>query len=147
MSSILISICAVALLSYWFRYTCASILLKSQLDDGKKGGTGQGSRLNFPNVRATLRNPRRDMALGPLHELLRRDYQLLLFLVRHTQRSGMESLETRILIVDYQLMQVWYLMTLHLVRSQARRALEEMAGIVGYLAQRTGSHSNSFLQV
>ena len=144
MSSVLISICSVVLFAYWFRYTCASIL-RSQTDDGKAGAS-EGRRLNLPDVRAMLRNPRRDLALGPLHELLRRDYQFLSFLVRHTPRTGMESLETRILILDYHLMQVWYLMTLHLMRSQARRALEEMAGIVGYLAQRTSTRTNYFLQ-
>ena len=145
MSSLLISIFSAVLFTYWFRYTCGLIL---RAHDNEAVATEQArmNHLNFPDIRLKLRSHVGDLALAPLHGLVERDYQFLRFLVRHTSRSGMETLETRIVMMDYHVMRVWYLAMLHVSRSQARKALEEMTGIVDYLAQKIGEHATSFLE-
>jgi hypothetical protein len=63
-----------------------------------------------------------------LRERLDQDYHLLTELLRH---PGSDSVEHRILRIDYRVMQVWY-------RLQARQALIEMSSILGYFAAEIG---------
>jgi hypothetical protein len=51
---------------------------------------------------------------------------------------GGDALENRMLMIDYQIMRVFYLITRNLYPKQARRALEEMSDIVGHFANSMG---------
>jgi hypothetical protein len=145
LSGLLISVSSVVLLSYWFRYTCA-LILRAHPDEAAGDNQARANHLNFPDIRAKLSDCTAEVALAPLHVLVERDFRFVRFLVRNTSHSGVDSLETRMLMLDYRLMQLWYMLTLHVIHSQARKALEEMARVVGYLAQKMDSHATSFLE-
>ena len=131
----LIIIASSALFVYWFRYSC--LLLLSQ-----KGSAGYALRvasniqLSFPQVQEALQTLTHSAALDRLHERLDQDYHLLTDLLRH---PGGESIEHRILRLDYHMMRVWYQLTRSSCQGlQARKALEEMSAILGFFAAEIG---------
>ena len=67
---------------------------------------------------------------------LRRDYEMLTYLIEHASGLGLESVEDRLLVLDYRLMQWRYGLTKSLFPGQARRALGEMASVLGVLVRR-----------
>jgi hypothetical protein len=121
-----------ALLVYWFRYTCTLILQrKHSVDYALK--VASTIRLNFPQTEEVLQTQPRPPALDRLHECLENDYRILTDLLRDTGCGN--SIERRILTIDYQVMRAWFKLTR---RSddlpQARNALAEMSSILGYFA-------------
>lgn len=114
-ASILITVVSLVLLSYWFRYSCL-LLLRNQAQSA--------------NV------PQKQGDLDPMREAVERDYRLLTYLCRHAAGLAEQSLEERILILDYKLMRTWYRLTRTLAPTQARNALSEMAAVVAFLGQR-----------
>jgi hypothetical protein len=114
-ASVLITVVSLVLLSYWFRYSCL-LLLRNQ---------AQSSSL-----------AQKQGDLDPLREAVERDYRLLTYLCRHAAGLAEQSLEERILILDYKLMRTWYRLTRTLAPTQARNALSEMAAVVAFLGQR-----------
>jgi hypothetical protein len=114
-ASILITVVSLVLLSYWFRYSCL-LLLRNQAQS------------------ANVAQKQGD--LDPLREAVERDYRLLTYLCRHAAGLAEQSLEERILILDYKLMRIWYRLTRTLAPAQARSALSEMAAVVAFLGQR-----------
>ncbi len=143
LSGLLILFFSLLLFSYWFRYTCG-VLLRAPRNERALREQVRLNHLSSLEIRAKLRSQPAGAALASLHVLVERDFQFVRFLVQHT--AGMESLETRMLMLDYRLMQVWYALTLHVLQSQARKALEEMAGVVGCLAQKMDARATSFLE-
>jgi hypothetical protein len=79
--------------------------------------------------------------LDSLHVSLERDYRLLTYLIQHAARLGTQSVEDRILMIDYQLMRVWYCLTRAVAPEQARRALLEMAQVVSCLSRKIGEQA------
>lgn len=142
-SGALIVFSSLFLVGYWFRYTCLHIL-RSHYNEAAAAEQARSNHLSFPAIRERLRSQARDLPLPFLHQSLERDYRFVRFLLRHTPRSGAEVVETRILMLDYCLMQCWYALTCRANRSQACKALEEMSGIVSYLAQKIDAGSGSF---
>ena len=71
---------------------------------------------------------------------LDRDYRLLAYLLEHaaTYNVNGRSVEERLLVVDYQLMKIWYRMTHSVSKPLARKALLEMASIVNHFANTMG---------
>ena len=121
-----------ALLIYWFRYTCALILQQQHSADCalKVAST---IRLNFPQTEKALQSDQRPPALDRVHESLENDYRILTGLLRKTGAGN--SIERRILTIDYQVMRAWYKLTRRSdASSQARNALTEMSSILGYFA-------------
>jgi hypothetical protein len=121
-----------ALLVYWFRYTCALILQREHSADYalKVAST---IRLNFPQTEKALQADPRPPALDRLHECLENDYRILTGLLR--EASAGNSIERRILTIDYQMMRAWFKLTRRSdASSQARNALAEMSSILGYFA-------------
>ena len=114
-ASIVITVVSVVLLSYWFRYSCL-LLLRNQAQS------------------ASVTQKQGD--LDPLRQAVERDYRLLTYLCRHAAGLAEQSLEERILILDYKLMRIWYRLTRTLAPTQARNALSEMAAVVAFLGQR-----------
>jgi hypothetical protein len=82
-------------------------------------------------------------ALDPLHEALRRDYQLLMYLVEHASGLELESLEDRLLVLDYRIMQRWYGLVRTLLPTHARQTLSEMASILEILLDRVSSQAQA----
>src|SRR5271165_1519567 len=119
LTSILIIGFSLVLFVYWFRYCCTLLLRNSQqqlaampaIADPRFGVAGVVERL------------RTDEELDRLHEVLDRDYQVFKYLVQHAAGLELASLEDRLLLLDYKLMQVWYRVTLTAAPRQAREAL------------------------
>ncbi len=120
MASILISVVSMVLLCYWFRYSCL-LLLRSQVQ-----------RPDEVPVEGDL---------DPVRRAVERDYRLFTYLCRHGAGLAEQSLEERILVLDYKLMRVWYRLTRTLAPVQARNALSEMAAVVAFLGQRIGEQA------
>ena len=81
------------------------------------------------------------MELDALHQSLDRDYRVVTYLLEHAAGLELEQLEYRLLILDYKVMQGWYRLTKSAAPQQARRALGEMAEILGVFVGRIGSQS------
>lgn len=131
LTNIVIILCSAILLIYWFRYSCLVIL-------NTKASCGRAEDSVGP-LWATLAMGRRRVEAvampGQLDELsstLDRDYRLLTYLLKHT--AGLEmgglTIEQRMLMLDFRLMQLWYRLSRTLFPPQSRKALAEMSDIV-----------------
>ena len=131
-ASIFIIVSSSALLVYWFRYTCTLILGQKQNADYalKVAST---IRLNFPQTEIALQTNLRPFALDLLHESLENDYRILTDLL--SGAAGDNSIERRILTIDFKIMRMWYGLTkTGRDLPRARGALSEMSSILGYFA-------------
>jgi hypothetical protein len=119
LASVLISVFSLVLLIYWFRYSCLLLLRNAEQPvlDRQKGD------------------------LDPLRQSLERDYRMLTYLCRHAAGLGDQSLEERILILDFKLMRLWYRLTRTAAPVQARNALSEMAAVVAFLSRKIGEQA------
>jgi hypothetical protein len=95
-------------------------------------------RFNYVSVQQGLKS---GMDLDPLHQSLDRDYRVLTYLLEHAAGLELEQLEYRLLVLDYRLMQGWYRLTKSAAPRQARRALSEMADVLGALVGRIGQQA------
>jgi len=128
---------SVLLLAYWFRYSCI-LLLRSHAE--RTPSAVPDNRFCFAEVQARLRTAE---VLDPLHLSLQRDQEILIYLLQHAAGLSLESLEDRLLVLDYKVMQWWYRMTRIAAPQQARRALYEMASILNVLAQKMGEQAGA----
>jgi hypothetical protein len=131
-AGILIILVSAVLLLYWFRYTCL-LLLRNEAAQPYSG-----SEFSFRDVQARLLAGE---TLDPLHAALRRDYQVLTFLLQHAPALELESIEDRLLVWDYKLMQAWYRLMRIAAPAHARRALSEMASVIAVLAGKIGERA------
>jgi hypothetical protein len=118
-ASVLIIVVSSVLLGYWFRYTCI-LLLRSNHEQSAAYPDGE------PDV---------------LRQSLERDYRMLTYLCRHGAGLGDQSVEERILILDFKVMNLWYRLTRSAAPEQARNALAEMGAVVAFLRQRLGEQA------
>jgi hypothetical protein len=139
-ASVAIIVMSVMLFLYWFRYMCLLILSAKTTRD-YAGQVAKANELQFLIIQDQLQRP--DLSqepLDPLGQALDRDYRFLTYLLRHASglQIGGDALENRMLMIDYQIMKVFYLVTRNLYPKQARRALEEMSDIIGHFANSMG---------
>jgi len=140
-ASLFIITASSGLFLYWFRYTCLLLLgQRNKLEAGepdyalKVTGT---IRLSFPKIEQALLADSPAFALDVLHEGLDNDYRMLTDLLQ--QFTGADSIEHRILVADYKLMQKWYALTRRCENlTGARKALTEMSAILNYFASEIG---------
>jgi hypothetical protein len=130
-ASILIIAFSVVLLGYWFRYSC--MLLLRDFQEQRVAETAADPRFTFAQVRANIEG---SGELDPLHRSLDRDFQLLQYLVEHAAGLRFDSLEDRLLTIDYKVMRFWYNLARVVAPKQARRALAERASVLGILVAR-----------
>ena len=73
-------------------------------------------------------------------ENLDRDLRLVQTLARSCGdlQVGGTSLESRLLMIDYRMMQIWFAATRPFAGSKAQNALREMSQIITYLAAESG---------
>lgn len=136
-ASIMIILFSLVLLAYWFRYSC--VLLLRNLNEATTASTGTPDpRFRFGDVQQQLAQA---AELDPLHQALKRDYQLLTYLVEHAAGLRIESLDDRLLMLDYKVMALYYKVTRTAAPAQARRALSEMATVLNILARRMGEQA------
>ncbi|MGA2741490.1 MAG: hypothetical protein ABSG65_29150 [Bryobacteraceae bacterium] len=134
--TILILAFSLALFVYWFRYTVLLLLSEEQVEDH---GAVIG-QLSVLETREALRQASGDIPLDRLHRALDNDYRMLRYLLDHAAGMGLGSVEHYLLTLDYQIMKVWYRV------KPNRRALEEMADVVGYIAYKMGERTAGFSQ-
>ena len=139
-ASILIVSFSLALFGYWFRYCCMLLLRNSQEQSGAMPAP-MDSRFGVAGVIERLRSTQEAEELDPLHRALDRDYRVFSYLVQHAAGLELGSLEDRLLILDYKLMQLWYRATRTAAPQQAHQALTQMASILGVLVSKMGAQS------
>ena len=140
--TILILAFSLALFLYWFRYTVLLLLSEEQVEE-------HGpviSQLSVLETRKALRQAEGDLPLDPLLRALDRDYRMLRYLLDHAADAGLRPLEHYLLILDYRIMKVWYRLTRSASTRQARRALDEMAGVLSHIAYKMGERAAGFSQ-
>jgi hypothetical protein len=128
---------SVALLIYWFRYTCI-LLIRNGTEEVRATSAAVQNNFNFGDVQTRLGSA---SELGPLHSSLQRDYQVLTYLVRHASGLELANFEERLLVWDYRMMQLWYTVTRTAAPEKAREALNEMASVLSILAGRIGQRA------
>jgi hypothetical protein len=143
-ASLLIIVASTALFLYWFRYTCLLLLeQKNSLEAGEPNYASRVTetiRLSFPHLERSLRLDAGAVALDMLHDGLESDRKMLTDLL--AQFTGAESIDHRLLMIDYKLMQKWYCLTKRLDDStRARNALTEMSLILNYFASEIGENA------
>ena len=140
-AGILIIAFSLALLVYWFRYSC--IILLRNYAEAAATPVAEVSRFRVGEVQARLRS---ETDLDPLHSALQRDYAMLVYLLEHAAGLELNTVEDRLLVIDYKVMQSWYRLTRIAAPMQARRALSEMATVLGVLVgkiERPGIRSEA----
>lgn len=141
-SNLLIIAISAVLLVYWFRYTCL-LILRTKTPFDYAAEVASANRLSFPEVQARLPGAVSRPTLDPLHQALAKDYRLLTYLLAHTTavNAGGFTLEQRMLMADFRMMQLWYALARRAGIGQAQSALEEMAGVVRHFANAMGERA------
>jgi hypothetical protein len=134
-ASVLILICSVVLLVYWFRYSCV-LLLRNSADRAETPFADE--RFSIGMVLERLHT---QTELGELERALDRDYHVLTYLLKHAADLELASIENRMLILDYKLMRLWYRISSIIAPKQSRKALQEMATALGAVARKAGQQS------
>jgi hypothetical protein len=127
--SVLILVCSVVLLVYWFRYSCLLLLRNAS---GSYSISHDDERYSIGMV---LQNLQTEPDLGKLERALDRDYNMLTYLLKHAADLELASVENRLLILDYKLMWLWFQITRTLAPAQSRKALQEMANVLQAVAR------------
>jgi len=138
--TILIVAFSLALFVYWFRYTVLLLLSEEQVEGH---GTVIG-QLSVLQTREALRQAQGDLPLDPLQSALDKDYRMLRYLLDHAAGMGLGPVEHHLLILDYRIMKTWYRLTRNASARQARRALDEMAGVLSCIAYKMGERAAGF---
>ncbi len=121
---------SVVLLIYWFRYSCILLLRNHTI--------APDYRFSFGALEEGLK---KECPLDSLERSLHRDYEVLSYLIQHTTNFGIESLEYRLLVLDYKVMQWWYRLTRTAAPEQARQAILEMGTVLSFLVRKIGERS------
>jgi hypothetical protein len=136
-ASLLIIFFSLILLVYWLRYSCI-LLLKRNVE---RPAAIEDSRFAFGEISRRLKV---ESDLDPLERSLDRDYRVLVYLIEHASGLGLDSIEARLLVLDYKVMKFWYRITKVLFPRQARSAVGEMASVLEALSTRLGEQSGVY---
>jgi hypothetical protein len=130
LASVVIIVVSTVLLVYWFRYSCL-LLLRNQAERS----AASEPRLVVAKGQETLGV---GSQLEAVEQSLNRDYQVLLYLIEHGAGLRLNTLEDRMLVLDFRLMRFWYRLTRIAAPQQARDAVAEMAMVLSVLSGRLG---------
>ena len=137
LAGILIITFSLALLIYWFRYSCI-LILRAQAEEFASVPAAGDGRFSVSQVRESLKH---EDELDPLRVALDRDYRVLTYLIEHAAGLELATLEDRLLMVDYWIMRRVYKLTRTLAPRQARQALVEMATVLDILVCHLGEQA------
>ena len=132
-ASVLISVISVGLLAYWLRYSCVFLLRSAR--QRTELAQVPDDRFDLDSVIARL-NAGIDLAQVELE--LDRDYAVVSYLIEHAADLEVASIENRLLVIDYKLMRLWSRLTRSISPQQSRKALAEMASVLGVLVSQMG---------
>lgn len=128
----LIALIAFWLFVYWFRYSCL-LILEARLSE-RRSDERQSAGFRYPTVLARLASSELDQsALWRMRAELEADYQILTQ-TRLAANDEADPLLRRMLVLDYQMLAVWFSLIRRLSPARASRALAEMSRILGHLA-------------
>lgn len=139
LTGILIIALSSALFIYWFRYSCI-LILRNRSELASTTSPIADTRFGFTEVLERLKS---DSPLDNLQASLERDYRVLRYLIEHAAGLELASLEDRLLMLDYRIMQTVYRLTRSAAPRQARKALSEMASVLGVLAHSLGEQAGA----
>ncbi len=125
---------SAVLFTYWFRYMCL-LVLQSRRESREAELVALTIRLSYRDVQNRLQGSVARTALDPLYSSLESDYSVLKDLL---EASEAHPVERKLLTFDYHLMRLCYRLTRKYSDLRARRALHEMAAIVGFFACSVG---------
>jgi hypothetical protein len=134
-AAFLILTISVLLLVYWFRYAC-SLVLGTKRESDRIAHVAAVNGLTFLMVQTQLKTG--ETGLDILSRSLDRDYRVLMYLLRNARGRALNSMEPRLVLWDYQVLQIWYRCVRRFSAAQARKALEERSRILYYLAHQMG---------
>jgi hypothetical protein len=127
-TSVFIIAISVILFVYWLRYSCVMLLRNAQ--ERTEVSTVADERFSISSVRERLRT---EGDLDSLERALDRDYHVVTYLIEHAADLELASIENKLLVIDYKLMRVWSHLTRTAAPEQSRKALAEMASVLGVL--------------
>jgi hypothetical protein len=138
-SSIFILVFSAILFVYWFRYTCV-LMLQSKTAQDYSARVVEANQLSYPSVEFRLSEADWDRDLGELVSSLKRDYRLLSYLLKHAAglEVGGSTLEQRMLMIDFRIMQSWCKASRYFSPALSRAALREMAQVLHNFANTMG---------
>ena len=139
LSGILIIAFSLALLIYWFRYSCI-LILRNQAAEAEPVSNAADVGFSFWQVQESLKG---EDELDPLRVALDRDYRVLTYLIEHAAGLELATLEDRLLRLDYWIMRRVYRLTRTFAPRQARQALVEMATVLGILVYHLGEQAGA----
>ncbi len=142
---LLLAVFVAVLFLYWLRYNCLAIL-RSATAGERVRQVAAANHLAFLDVEERLASDRGQGALDKLNQALRRDYYILTCLLRYSSglRSGAYSFEQRMLMADFKLMQLRYMLLGRLSAGVAQRSLAEQSSILKHFANAMGERSAAF---
>lgn len=134
LASVLIIAISALLLIYWFRYTCL-LLLRARAEQTQALALPPDVRLGMAGIREKLKG---EVGLDALETLLNRDYRVLTYLLEHAAGHGLNSIEDRMLVLDFRIMRWWFRLTRVAAPRQALDALSEMSMVLNVLIGKLG---------
>ena len=136
--SIFIILISAMLFIYWFRYTCLLILsTRSSKDYAME--VAEANNLHFLENRELLQRAG-PAALAEISGSLDREFKMITYLARHVGSYAMpgDEMERLVLMADFWIMKVCFVLTRRIHPAQARRALLEITAIIQHFANSTG---------
>jgi hypothetical protein len=130
-TSVFIIAISVVLFVYWLRYSCVMLLRNAQ--ERTQASTVDDERFSIASVRERLKT---HGDLDSLERALERDYHVVTYLIEHAADLELASIENKLLVIDYKLMRVWSHVTRTAAPEQSRKALAEMASVLGVLVDQ-----------
>ncbi len=136
-TSVFIIAISVILFVYWLRYSCVMLLRNAQ--ERMEVPTVADDRFSISSVRERLRT---EGDLDSLERALDRDYHVVTYLIEHAADLELASIENKLLVIDYKLMRVWSHLTRTAAPEQSRKALAEMASVLGVLVDQMSAQGH-----
>jgi hypothetical protein len=136
-TSVFIIAISVVLFVYWLRYSCVMLLRNAQ--ERTVVSMVADERFSISSVRERLK------AKGDLDSLerdLERDYHVVTYLIEHAADLELASIENKLLVIDYKLMRLWSHLTRTAAPEQSRKALAEMASVLGVLVDQMSAQGH-----
>jgi hypothetical protein len=129
-AGILIITFSFVLFVYWFRYSCVLLLRNA----AERAATTEPDDERF-SVAKVIEQLKAETELDPIERALERDYHVVTYLISHAADLELASIENRLLILDYRIMRIWSRLTRTVAPEQSRKALTEMASVLGVLVR------------
>lgn len=140
-TGVVIIILSLAMFVYWFRYSCL-LILESDWNEEQANVMAVQSGLAFGAIKESLACAGSAEELDRVKDLLDRDLEIVLSLLSSQpefRNSGL-SLESRMLMLEYQFVKAWFAVTRSIAGPSAQQALRKMAHVVSYIAGECGDH-------